>query len=127
MWSTYLRNKVLDKVLRNTNFTSATYISLHTASPGTTGANEVSDGGYSRQLHATTSWDAASSAAAESNVAMTFASMPTTTVTHWGAWDAASGGNFLFGGALSSSVPVTSGDGFAIPAGATLTLEAGSS
>jgi hypothetical protein len=42
----------------------------------------------------------------------------TVTVTHFGIWDAVTGGNFLASGALTSSVDVVSGDTVQFNAGA---------
>lgn len=113
--SNYLENKILDKVYRNVDFTvSAVYVSLHTSDPGETGANEVSGGGYARQ---SATFTTASNGATENSSTIEFTNMPATTVTHVGIWDAASAGNFLWGGALTSSKNVNAGDTFRIPAG----------
>lgn len=49
--SAYLRDKLLDHVLKGAAFTQPTnvYISLHTSDPGTTGASECTGGSYARQ------------------------------------------------------------------------------
>lgn len=111
--STYLGNALLDHVLRNTAYTSPTtvYLSLHTADPGLTGANEVVGGSYARQACA---FDAAASKATQNAAAESFTAMPAVTVTHVGIWDAVSAGNFLWGGALAASKVVNSGDTFTI-------------
>jgi hypothetical protein len=77
---------------------AATYISFHTADPGSTGTSEVAGGTYARVA---TTWGAASAAAkAGSQVA---ANIPaSTTITYWGLWTAGSGGTFYYGGLLSS-------------------------
>ena len=78
---------------------AGTRISLHTADPGTTGASEVTGGTYARV--ATTWGSPASGSAAGSEVSL---NVPAgTTVTHWGLWSAATGGTFLFGGALAAA------------------------
>jgi hypothetical protein len=85
----------------------AAYVSLHTASPSTTGANEnAATGGYTRQA---CSWNAASGGSK-------------TAVTHFGTNSASgtSGGTYGIGGALASSVTATT---ITIAAGA-LTLSA---
>lgn len=53
------------------------YVSLHTASPSTTGANEVSGGGYARQA---CSWNAASGSAKTNSSALTFTTSGDTTL-----------------------------------------------
>lgn len=113
--SDYLENKILDKVFRNTDFTVTTvYVSLHTADPGETGASEVTGGSYARQA---TAFDVAASGATENSALESFTSMPAVTITHVGCWDAASSGNFLWGGALTASKVVNSGDTVEIAAG----------
>jgi len=89
------------------------YISLHTGDPSTTGANEVTGGSYARQLEALAA--ASGGSKTNSGAAIDFTGMPTATVTHFGVWDASSGGNFLWGGALIASKSVTSGDTFRFP------------
>ena len=113
--SNYLENKLLDAVFNATafNVTGDPYISLHTADPGETGASEVTGGSYARQQAA---FGAAASGALSNSANIDFAGMPAVTVTHVGVWDAASAGNFLWGGALTASKVVNSGDTFRLPA-----------
>lgn len=93
-YSTYLKNKWLD-ALRNTSFSVTTvYASLHTASPGDTGANEVS-GGSPAYARKSVTFSAASAGAIDSSNAPAFDVPASTTVTHVGFWDASTGGNFL--------------------------------
>jgi hypothetical protein len=76
----------------------AKYISLHTGSPGTTGANEVVGGAYAR---VSTVWGSiANGSVTGSQVTL---NVPITTIVYWGIWDAISGGNYYDGGALPSS------------------------
>lgn len=101
MLSSYLVAKLADKIIDNTDFTvTVPYISLHSASPGTTGANEITagveGGSYSRQ--AASSWD--SNLPRTNSTAITWSNTPYTAVTHFGIWDAVSSGNFLMGGTL---------------------------
>lgn len=72
-------------------------ISFHTADPGTTGASEVSGTG-----RPATTW-AAGTAGTRVGSQVSAPIPAGTTVTHWGIWSAATGGTFLFGGALSAS------------------------
>lgn len=80
----------------------ALYVSLHTADPGTTGANEVSGGSpaYSRQ---SVTWNAASNGNLDSSNQPAFNVPAATTITHFGLWSAATAGTFYGGGALSAS------------------------
>lgn len=116
--SAYLIPKLLDHVLKGASFTQPTnvYVSLHTADPGTTGASECTGGSYARQL-ASSSFAAAGASSKASNADINFAAMPACTVTHVGIWDASTVGNFLWGGSLSASKTVNSGDTFQLPSG----------
>jgi hypothetical protein len=82
-----------------TNQKNAHFISLHTASPGTTGANEVAGGTYARVA---TTWGAIS-AASVTGSQVTINVPAATTITHWGIWDAGSAGNYYDGGLLPAS------------------------
>lgn len=73
------------------------YISLHTADPGTTGANEMAS--CPRQSG---SWNAASGGSKTNSNALSFANPGTSAATHWGSWDASVGGNYTTGGQLAS-------------------------
>ena len=89
--------------------TQPIYVSLHDGDPGTTGANELSNATYSRQ---TATWNVISTATSvtTNSSVVTF---PTDgnaeTVTHGAVWHGASGGTFLFGGALGSSFAYNNG------------------
>jgi hypothetical protein len=75
------------------------FTSLHTASPGTTGANEYA--GVTRQA---TSWNAASSGAKTNSGALSFTTSGASAVTHVGEWTAVTVGTYGIGAALTSSV-----------------------
>jgi hypothetical protein len=82
--------------------------SLHTATPGTTGASEnANSGSYARQAAA---WNAAASGALTNSGAMTFATGGSVAVTHFGTWSSITygAGNYAIGAALGSSVTSTS-------------------
>lgn len=73
--------------------TAATWISAHTADPGSGGASEVAGGSYARQQ---TTWGAASDGdRIGSQVAIPIPAG--TTVRYWGLWSAVSGGTFKGG------------------------------
>ena len=125
--SNYLENEILDHILGAAAWSapSTLYVSLHTADPGESGAqdaNEVSGGSYARVAvtNNLTNFPAASGGAKSNGAAITF---PTATgawgtVTHWAIGDAASGaGNILFSGALSVSKSIVSGDPVSFPIG----------
>lgn len=101
-------NAILDAIGDMTLHTD-TYVSLHTADPGGTGASEVSGGSYARvEVNAnggsSPSWNTASGSAMTNNGAVTFPEDGGgASVSHAGLYDASTGGNFLRGGALDSS------------------------
>ena len=97
---------------------AATWFSLHTADPGTTGANEVTGGSpaYARQQG---TWSPPSGGVLSMAAAETF-DVPTATIAYYGVWSAASGGTFYGGGALSAS-EVFAAQGTYQLAGATIT------
>jgi hypothetical protein len=72
---------------------AGTYISAHTADPGTNGANEVAGGSYARQQ---TTWGSKTGTTTRSRTGsqVTIPVPSGTTVTHYGQWSAASAGTF---------------------------------
>lgn len=82
-----------------------TYISLHTADPGTTGTSEATGGSpaYARKQ---TTWTGGASDGSVPGSQVTF-DAAAGTYTHVGVWSAATSGTFVAGFALSS--PVTLG------------------
>jgi hypothetical protein len=117
--SDYLENKVLDHVLGTTSYTMPTtvYIGLSTGSfADDNSGTELSGSGYARQSIA---FDAAASGTTDNTSAVDF---PTATgswgtVSHYGLFDASSGGNLLIHGAFTASKAVASGDILRIAAG----------
>lgn len=104
--------KVLAAVTGQATVNSATaYMSLHTASPGTSDsaafANELSTSvgspAYARQSCA---FNAPSTGSITNSGTVVFNVPTSTTVTNWGLWDSAtlhSGTDYLMGGSLSAS------------------------
>jgi hypothetical protein len=83
-------------------------VSLHTASPSTTGANEnANTGSYARQA---CSWNAAASSAKTNSTALTFSTAGSVAVSHIGTWSSATygAGTYSIGAALGSSVTAAS-------------------
>ena len=122
--SDYLENELLDHVIGNAAYTapSTVYIALHTADPTDAGTGtEVSGNNYSRAsvTNNATQFPAASGGTKSNANAITFAAPSGSwgTVTHVGVWDAASAGNLLWHGALTTSKAITSGDTAEIAAG----------
>jgi hypothetical protein len=83
-------------------------VSLHTATPGTTGASEnANSGSYARQA---CSWNAASGGSMTNSSALTFSTGGSVAVTHIGTWSSATygAGTYAIGAALTASVTSTS-------------------
>lgn len=79
------------------------FTSLHTATPGTTGASEYA--GVTRQ---STAWSASSGGSAKTNSgALSFTTSGATPVTHVGTFSLVSGGVYGIGLPLASSVTAT--------------------
>lgn len=117
--SDYLEDKLRIYIFRGEAFTQPTnlYVALFTAAPSDAGGGtEVSGGSYARVTVAcnTGNWtkpDSTGGAVNNTN-AITF---PTATgswgtCTHFGIFDASSGGNLLFWGALTASKTIGNGD-----------------
>ena len=113
--STYAANAILDLFLRGVAVTppTAVFISLHTGDPGASGANEVSTANwpsYARQDAAqgaaiATGFTAASAKATSNTKQLLYPAndgAAQVVVTHFGIWDAATGGNFIHGDALDA-------------------------
>lgn len=129
--SDYLENKLIDHVFRGVAYTAPTnlYIGLLTAAPSDTGGGtEVSttSTGYGRVTVAasvstwaatngattTTNPSSGTTGTTSNNAAITFG-VPTATwgsITHFGIYDAATAGNLLFWGALTTAKTVNNGD-----------------
>lgn len=119
--SDYLENEVLDHILGNTVYTPAStiYIGLWTADNGLeagTLTGEVSGGAYARQ---SVTFDVASGGSADSAATVTFPAATANwgTITHIAVMDAATGGNVLFHGAVTTSKTIETGDTFQVSAG----------
>lgn len=119
--SDWAENAAMDWLMGGASPTRPTtrYVALHTGDPGEIGSNsEVGAGvGYSRQAMTF----GASSGGATSN-ASNIVFGPASgagfgTVSHVSIWDASSGGNCLWKGALGASQAVAAGVAYTIPAG----------
>src|SRR3954468_19028086 len=89
---------VLNEALDITE-SSITHASIHTGDPGATGAGEVAGGSYTRQL---ITWLDASNGTKSAVGVLTFQIPAGTTITHLGTWNAATGGTFAGGQALTA-------------------------
>jgi hypothetical protein len=116
--SDYLENKILDHVLGNTAYSApaTVYVALYTAEPNDAGGGtEVSGSGYARKsvTNNTSNWPNASSGSKSNGAAIEFAAASGGDwgeITHFALFDAASAGNMLYHGALTTSKTVSDGD-----------------
>jgi hypothetical protein len=108
--SSACKNRGLDAQI-----TASDYVSLHTANPGTTGASEATGGSYTRQPCSGKFTAASGGSKTNGSGAITFANLPAGTFSYFGIWDAASGGAFLWGEALTPPKTVDAGDSITIP------------
>ena len=123
--SDYLEQQILNHIFRNTAiFTppANVYLALFTAAPSDSGGGtEVSGGSYVRKtVSTTTQWNAPGVGGLTDNInaqAFVTATANWGTITHVGIFDAASAGNLLFHGALTTSKVVNNGDTFQFNAG----------
>jgi hypothetical protein len=124
----FSENKLIDFLLRAQSYPAPSnlYIGLFTAAPSDSGGGtEVSGGSYARVTYAaslanwagtqssgSTTASSGTGGATSNNNAVTFPAPSANwgVVTHWGIFDAASGGNLLYHGALSTSKTVNNGD-----------------
>lgn len=117
--TTYLENKLLDHVLRNTAYTPPTtvYMALYTAVPTDAGGGtEVSGNGYARKV---VPFAAASGGSIASSAAVSFTANGGDfgSVIAVGIFDALTGGNLLTWKQLSSAEIVNNGDTLTFPVG----------
>lgn len=81
------------------------YLSAHSADPGTTGASELSGGGYARQAIV---FGTASGSVIANNAAISIPTSGATAVNHFGVWSASTAGTYLGGFVLASPVTAAS-------------------
>ena len=116
--SDYLENKVVDLILGGNAFVSPAtiYVALYTAAPNDAGGGtEVSGYGYARKdvANNSTNWPNAVNGMKANGAIIEFAAASGGnwgTVTHFALFDAASAGNMLYYGALTSSKTINDGD-----------------
>ena len=132
--SDFLENKIIDQLFRGqaAPTTTTLHVGLLTTAPSDSGGGtEASGGSYARVAvtSSLTNWAGTQSAGSttassgtggqtSNNAAITFPT-PTAgwgTVTHFGIYDAASGGNLLFWGALTIAKTINQADTVTFPA-----------
>jgi hypothetical protein len=101
--------------------TGWSYVSLHTADPGTTGASEVTGGTYARVA---VTWNAASGGSVSNSGALSINLPASTTASYFGVWAASSAGTYYIGGALSPSVTTGASAGVITIASGSLSVTA---
>lgn len=124
-FSDYLEAQILNHIFRNTAIFAPpanVYIAAFTAAPSDAGGGtEVSGGSYARkQVSTTGEWTAPDASTGTENVnVLTFpeATANWGTITHIAIFDAATGGNMLFWGALNASKVINSGNVLEFTAG----------
>lgn len=117
--STYLANKLLNHVYRNTPYTppTAVYVGLLTGPPSVTDVySEVAGTGYARQVIA---FDPATARITKNTSAVVFPVAGTDWgyATHWATFDAFSTGNLLNSGVLTPARLLDAGPTTTVPVG----------
>ena len=123
--STYLDNALLNNTLRATQYTApaTVYVALFTATPTAAGGGtEVSGGSYARQ---SMTFGAAASGQVTSSADCTFpqATAAWGTITSFALFDAATTGNMLYFGNLTTSKTINTGDQLKFAAGGVTVTE----
>lgn len=112
--SNYAENKVLDWCVGRPAATITPYLALFTAAPGETGGGtEVTGGAYARKATTGTDWAASANGSVSNTAIIDFATATgnyPAQVTHFGIFDALSGGNLIRYAALSTPRTITLGD-----------------
>lgn len=81
---------------------SATYVSLHSGDPGTTGANEIT-GGSPAYARKSATWGTPSNGSVSLSSSVQFDIPSGVNVSHFGTWNAATSGSFVGGEVLRDS------------------------
>ena len=106
---------------KTTPDTPVTALSLHSADPSTTGANEISGGGYARITVTDTDFDAPASGEVLLNNDKLFSGTASQVVSHFGAWN---GTTFLAGGAITGDGAFNSSGEYTLQTGTKFDLNA---
>lgn len=98
------KNRGLDGTI-----TPGDYVSLHWEDPGSVGVNEAAGGGYARQPCSGKFAPACGGRKVNSETIL-FRNLPSGTWSHFGIFDEATGGEFIWGGRLVTPVTTLTGD-----------------
>jgi hypothetical protein len=117
--SDYLENEILDHILGTGSYTmpASVYVGLSTGSfNDDNSGTEISGSGYARVA---ATFNAAASGTADNSSAIQFSAATGSwgTISHFGLFDASSGGNLLIHGAFTTAKTIASGDILKIDAG----------
>lgn len=126
--SNYLENNLINLVLRGQAYAPPTqiYISLHTGDPSDTGASEVSTTdwpAYTRmdstkgEVALDAAWSAPDNGLSKNQLQLIYPvynGAGSITISHFGLWDAPTGGNNLIGAKLDTTRILQPGDVFVI-------------
>ncbi len=128
-FTNFLAKALLDHLFTDPAYTAPAniFVGLSSSTPDEAGANftEEGAGGYARVSTAASDWDAATAADPSVKDNATEIAFPQASadwlsavpLTHFGLFDASSGGNLLAFGALSVARPILSGDTAKFPIG----------
>ncbi len=112
--SAYLRTRLVKHVLGLGAYTppASTYLALFTSDPtvNNTG-NEAVGGSYARQA---ITWGTEANGNVPSNGILTFTNLAAGVYSHWGVFDAVSGGNLLYFSGFEIPISRNAGQGIAI-------------
>jgi hypothetical protein len=117
-FSTFLNNKLIDVSTGKTSYTPPTvYVALSSTTPAVagTGVTEPSGGSYARVTTSGATWNAAASSTTTNASAITFPTASAdwasgSNMTHFVFYDAASAGNMLGFGSLTTAKAILNGD-----------------
>jgi hypothetical protein len=120
-YSVAVENALQDQALRGTPYPIApgTMASMHTADPGATGANEVTNAGGSTYARQACTWGAAAGGVSNLAAPVDFPGMPPVTVNFFGVWTP--GGVFV-GGAPCSPRTLVLNDIYRLNTNTTLSM-----
>ena len=119
-FTNYLEQKVLEHTFRNTAYTSPTtvYLGLLSAAPtDSTSGTELSGNGYARQACAFDAYSSNKQVSNTSDETFTASGGAWNTITHFGVYDASTGGNLLAYGEILPNVLISDGETFTVEAG----------
>lgn len=120
--SNIVENALLDLMANGTPYPygDANRMSLHTAEPGDTGVNEVTNVGTSTYARQPCSWSGPLMGVLTLAALVDFTNMPGVTVTHFGVWTTA--GDYIGSGPVTN-IALTLGDTYRMQVGTTWSAE----